>query len=256
MGAHRKCRALCFVRRCVPYQKKGDRADVRKVLASADATELASSRPRIAELTSEIENLAELAAKTGQADVYARLIGDRESERRVLQDAVRQATTVPVDFPALRSSMVKRVREMRGWFVEAGDDARHALQMLLGDRRLAVHHDDEYSVADRGILQGAVDSSGSRALDPRRGARDWQSFGGSGGSIRPIAYGVGPAAGQHAFSRLGSCRKLDRTGQACCGITQKVSWRGFGAPAGQLLLTSLTCASLGQLPSNAGRERN
>ena len=184
MGAHRKCRALCFVRRCVPYQKKGDRADVRKVLASADATELASSRPRIAELTSEIENLAELAAKTGQADVYARLIGDRESERRVLQDAVRQATTVPVDFPALRSSMVKRVREMRGWFVEAGDDARHALQMLLGDRRLAVHHDDEYSVADRGILQGAGDSSGSRALDPRRGARDWQSFGGSGGRIR------------------------------------------------------------------------
>ena len=108
------------------------------------------------------------------------------------------ASRISVDLNALRPQIDAYVRNLRAAFVQAPEKGRAVLQALLGDRRMAVHLDEEKGFRVEGLFELALETPSARPPSGNRATR----IGGSGGPIRPIAYGVPPVLRPYAFQEL------------------------------------------------------
>ncbi len=131
-------------------------ADAVTRRSQATPQQAAAARSRIRELEKELCNLARLAAETGEVRVYAKMIREREEERAGLEARLAEMQAPEIDRGALFEIAEGRVGQLRDWFAEAGEGARRALRMLLGERRLAVHPDPDHGYRVEGFIDLAL----------------------------------------------------------------------------------------------------
>jgi|SRR5208337_1223740 len=108
-------------------------------------------RKRLNEIDAELTNLARFAARTGRVDEAVDLFGELEQERGELV-ARPEAGGADVDLEALRPWIVERVAEMRSAFETEPENAREALRILLGPRRLRVGPDPDRGFRVEGLF--------------------------------------------------------------------------------------------------------
>jgi hypothetical protein len=131
-----------------------DRAmDLAREWFSSSESDLRKSQERLRAVTREMENLARLAAKTGDLDVYGNLIKEQRAERAILETEIARAESPLLDAAGLRDPLESKVRSLREWFGGSRELGRKALRDLLGDRRLAVHPDGQHSFRIEGFFE-------------------------------------------------------------------------------------------------------
>jgi DNA invertase Pin-like site-specific DNA recombinase len=111
----------------------------------------AADRKRLDEIDVELANLARFAARTGRVDEAVDLFGELEQERGEIA-ARLEAGGADVDLEAMRPWIVDRVAEMRTAFESAPENAREALRVLLGTRRLRVGPDPDLGFRVEGLF--------------------------------------------------------------------------------------------------------
>jgi len=157
---------------------------------------LSDPAKRLAEFDAEEDWLIDLAARMGGLDKVERKLSKLQAERTDLEgNAAALASNRQSDPEEIRARVEAKATGLRCTFEAAPTQARAGLMVLLAEERLRVLADEEQGFRVEGTLYVPLtrETPGERELHRASLAC------GSGGAIRPVAYGGASACREDAI---------------------------------------------------------